>query len=173
MTERARKILSIPPVRFLILTLLFLAPISRAGQFLTPSNPPPVVSLEWDLAPAVTYRIYYGIGSGQYTNVATVGPTNFCTLTLTRGATYYFAATAVDSTGLESNFGSEVSFTPKIPPGAPANMRQPLVLTVQVAPTPAGQWADAGMNWAFQPDATNQFLRVQIAQANPAAPLIK
>lgn len=73
------------------------------------------VSLAWDASPdaSVTgYRIYYGVASASYTNSATVGNVTNATVTgLVEGATYFFAATAFDGAGLESDFSNETSYT--------------------------------------------------------------
>ena len=63
-------------------------------------------------SPEVTgYRIYYGVASRSYTNTVTVGNQFTCTVSnLLPGVTYYFAATAYDGSGLESDFSNEVSY---------------------------------------------------------------
>ena len=81
-----------------------------------PTNPS--VSLAWDPStdPDVTnYNLYYGLAHSNYT----VGPipmgnvTNFIATNLVYGwnTNYYFAATAKDSLGLESDFSNEVVYT--------------------------------------------------------------
>ena len=78
-----------------------------------PTNPS--VSLAWDPStdPDVTnYNLYYGLAHSNYT----VGPipmgnvTNFIATNLVYGwnTNYYFAATAQNSVGLESDFSNEV-----------------------------------------------------------------
>ena len=57
------------------------------------------------------YRIYYGASSGSHSAVIDVGDASTHTLThLEPGKTYYFAATAYDTSGNESAFSAEVSF---------------------------------------------------------------
>lgn len=74
-------------------------------------------TLAWDYICGTTndvtnYNIYYGVSSQTYTNKV---PVAYCTnktgvvSNLLRGVTYYFAATAVDRFGLESDYSSEVS----------------------------------------------------------------
>ena len=72
------------------------------------------IILDWNASasPNVAgYNVYYGTTSGIYSckveagNVASVAISN-----LADGATYYFAATAYDANGDESQFSSEVSF---------------------------------------------------------------
>jgi len=74
------------------------------------------VTLAWDPSPdpqVVGYRIYYGAASGNYTNSSPVGMVTTATLTgLAVGTTYYFAATAFDTNGVESIFSNETSYTP-------------------------------------------------------------
>ncbi|MEW6001773.1 MAG: PKD domain-containing protein [Nitrospirota bacterium] len=58
------------------------------------------------------YKIYYGTGSGNYSNVVNVGNvTSYTVLNLTGGVTYYFAATAYNIYGNESKYSNEVSKT--------------------------------------------------------------
>jgi regulation of enolase protein 1 (concanavalin A-like superfamily) len=72
------------------------------------------VSLAWDAetAPNIAgYRVYYGGSSGTYTNRSDVGNlTNAAVSGLASGVTYYFAATAYDTNGLESDYSAEVSY---------------------------------------------------------------
>ncbi len=75
--------------------------------------PPPTnvvnVPLAWNPSPgAVLYKIYYGIASKIYTNFVTSVTTNI-SVTVPDSSDYYFAATAVDGLGRESNYSNEVS----------------------------------------------------------------
>lgn len=76
--------------------------------------PTPSVRLAWDASTStnvVSYNIYYGVASGTYTNVASVGNVLACTIgNLVMRTTYFFAATAVNAAGLESDYSSEVSY---------------------------------------------------------------
>lgn len=70
------------------------------------------------MAPAGTvsgYRVYYGNGSRSYLQVKGAGvPVAAPALTLAnlpRGATYYFAVTALDPAGVETDYSAEVSKT--------------------------------------------------------------
>lgn len=70
------------------------------------------VVLAWD-PPANTqaagYRIHYGTGSGDYRQTLNVGNTLSCSISgLEEQKTYYFAATAYDGSGLESDYSNEV-----------------------------------------------------------------
>jgi hypothetical protein len=115
--------------------LFFLLPILLFGVALAPNNPPPQVTLQWDPSPdlAVTgYRIYYGTASSNYTSMVNVPSNSFgglattCTVSnLTRGVTYFFAATAYTGSGLESDFSNEVSYKVPTVPAPPQRVRIP------------------------------------------------
>jgi hypothetical protein len=72
------------------------------------------VSLVWDenTEPDLAgYKIYYGLSSGDYDNSVDVGNQTTCTLTNLEGdTTYYIAATAYNTQGMESDFSNEVTF---------------------------------------------------------------
>lgn len=62
------------------------------------------------------YKIYYGTASrsqaGSYPwSVNTEGSTVYTVADLQRGTTYYFAVTAYNASGLESEYSEEVSIT--------------------------------------------------------------
>ena len=65
-------------------------------------------NLIWDASPDANvagYKIYYGAASGAYTNSVSLGNVTTTTLNgLSNGATYFFVATALSSTGIESDF---------------------------------------------------------------------
>jgi hypothetical protein len=73
------------------------------------------LSLAWDPSPdlsVVGYRFYLGITSEIYTNVIDVGDQTSITISnLVPGATYFFAVTAYDVTGLESAFSGEIAYS--------------------------------------------------------------
>ncbi len=89
------------------------------------------VTLAWDPSPGqdiASYKIYFGPASGVYTNTIDVGNATNATITsLVSGVTYYFAATATDTSGLESEFSNEVSYT------VPAAVG-PVPLSIQISP---------------------------------------
>jgi len=72
-------------------------------------------SLAWDPngeEDLAGYQLYYGQSSGSYQFTVDVGNQTTHTLSgLTDGQTYYFAVTAYDTSGNESNFSNEVSIT--------------------------------------------------------------
>ena len=81
----------------------------------------PSVTLAWNRstnAIVAGYNVYYGGASGDYTNEISAGNATKATISgLIPGTTYYFAATAYASSGLESAFSGEVSYTVPILPG--------------------------------------------------------
>jgi hypothetical protein len=71
-------------------------------------------TLVWDPSAGTdvitNYNIYYGVASATYTTVVAAGTNTTVTIgNLVEGITYYFAATAVDSFGLESVYSTEAS----------------------------------------------------------------
>src|ERR1035441_9995387 len=72
------------------------------------------VTLAWDPNSGTdiitNYNIYYGAASATYTNTVAAATNTMVTISnLVDGTTYYFAATAVDTTGLESDYSTEIS----------------------------------------------------------------
>jgi hypothetical protein len=72
------------------------------------------VTLAWDASLGTNvianYKVYYGVASRTYTNSAAAGTNLTVSVSnLVSGATYYFAATATDTSGLESDYSTEVS----------------------------------------------------------------
>lgn len=72
------------------------------------------VMLVWDPSSSTntiaSYNLYHGGASGTYANVVSAGTNTTVSISnLVEGATYYFAATAVDTDGLESGYSTEVS----------------------------------------------------------------
>jgi hypothetical protein len=75
-------------------------------------------SLAWDPSPDSTvtgYKLHYGTESGSYTESVDVGNTTSYTLDgLQPNTDYYFAATAYDDQGAESDYSNEISYAPPI-----------------------------------------------------------
>jgi hypothetical protein len=94
----------------------FLQQSSAAAAAAAPvaTNRPVNVTLAWDASPdaSVTgYRVYFGIAPEQYTNSVTVGTATTVTISnLVPRTRYYFAATAFDATGVESDFSNEANW---------------------------------------------------------------
>lgn len=87
--------------------LLFALPLSVAQAA--------SVELEWDAnteQQLAGYKIYWGTSSGNYAYSKNVGNTTVCTITeLDEGKTYYFAATAYDGAGSESDYSNQINHT--------------------------------------------------------------
>ena len=64
-----------------------------------------------ELTDLAGYKVYYGTSSGVYDNVIDVADVTTYTLTDISPATYYFAVTAYDELGNESDYSNEVSKT--------------------------------------------------------------
>lgn len=76
------------------------------------------VRVGWNPPPAalsnITYRVYYGVASGVYTNHNDAGSALTNTITgLVRGVTYYLAATDLEN-GVESGYSNEITYTPPL-----------------------------------------------------------
>ena len=72
------------------------------------------LTLTWDANPdasaVVGYKVHYGYASGDYTFVADAGNATTITLSgLDANRIYFFAATAYDSNGLESDYSEELA----------------------------------------------------------------
>jgi len=71
------------------------------------------ITLAWDQnseSDIAGYRVYYGQESHSYTNVVDVGNYTSCVIAeLEDGETYYFAATAYNTDGFESDYSNEIS----------------------------------------------------------------
>ena len=74
------------------------------------------LTLAWN-APATNepaiagYVVYYGTTTRNYTNQVPVGNTTTCTISnLVEGTTYFFAATALGTSGLESDYSDELVY---------------------------------------------------------------
>ena len=93
------------------------------------------VTLAWDSSPdpdVVAYNLYYGAASGGYTNMVSLGNVTNATVSgLIAGVTYYFAATALDTNGIESDFSNEASGSiPVILPNQPPTLNALANLTI-------------------------------------------
>jgi hypothetical protein len=79
------------------------------------------VRLTWNASAGsgiVGYNIFFGTASGDYNSSIQVGGvTDAVVSNLTDGVTYYFALSAYDTSGIQSELSSEVSyFVPGVPP---------------------------------------------------------
>lgn len=128
------------------------------------------VTLAWDSNTETNisgYKVYYGVASGVYTNsVNASAATNATVPGLIEGVTYYFAATAYTSSGLESDYSDEVSYSvPVIVPNRAPTLNGLSNLTIA---------EDAGAQTVslsgITPGATNeiQTLTIVAVSSNPA-----
>ena len=128
------------------------------------------VSLAWDPStdPDVTGAIvYYGNAPRTYpwhTNAVGEAAT---VLGLGTGKTWYFAVTATNTAGLESDYSNEVSAAIPVPPPRSLVLRS----GVESAPTPVGPWTE--MFTTRLPITvwdSNLFFRPSINLTNPPMP---
>lgn len=100
------------------LRVLILLPLLVAGVALAAN-----VKLGWDAnsEPDIAgYRLYYGVVSAAYNQTVDVGTNITATASnLQSGLTYFFAVTAYNTSGLESEFSNELSLTIASKPPTP------------------------------------------------------
>jgi hypothetical protein len=142
-----------------------------AQAFLFPTNRPSVdLTLAWDKctnADVVAYSLYWGVASRSYTNTLKLGDVSTGTISnLALGTTYFFAATATDRWGFESEFSNEVTYTIK-PPPAPPLLHSVLTLTVQTTPDLALPWWEDVFELALSEDWVKRFYRLRIGPWQP------
>ena len=92
-------------VLFAIFALVLLLPASLAYSA--------DVILAWDPSgPGLSYKVYYGTSSRNYTISKDAGMKENCTISgIEEGKPYYYAVTAYDDDGNESDFSEELSYT--------------------------------------------------------------
>lgn len=127
--------------------LLLIPAISQAAD----------VSLAWDASTSPNiagYRVYVGTASRTYTAPITIGNQTTYTVTALGPGTFYFAVTAFNTAGNESDFSNEVSTTiatgttppnlhvPTIPPIGPAIIWQAVVAIGTSAATVSWQTSE-------------------------------
>jgi len=84
------------------------------------------VTLAWDASPSpevTSYRIYFGTNAGSYAFVTNAGLELTQTVVVPHSGRWFFAATAVDTNGLESAFSNEVQWEAR--PVAPTVKAEP------------------------------------------------
>ncbi|MBN2845407.1 MAG: choice-of-anchor D domain-containing protein, partial [Deltaproteobacteria bacterium] len=96
-----------------IVAILFLSPLYSNTAHATD------VTLEWDPNPEpdiAGYEVYYGVSSGNYSDMIDVGNYTSCTIgDLETAVIYYFAAKAYNTAGYRSDYSDEVTYTPAEP----------------------------------------------------------
>lgn len=139
---------------------ILVQPSARAiARLATVSLSPGIpVTLAWDKSPdtnAVSYRIYWGVSAGLYTNSIAVGTNLTATITnLTAGVKYFFAATAANSLGVQSDFSSEALWT-----ATATSATVELVVFGQHADNPVGPWTNFPQPIYRGPPTNMQFFR--------------
>jgi hypothetical protein len=87
-------------------------PAVPVGQIQLAWNAPTTNSDGTPLTDLAGYKLYYGLVSGTYIHTIDVGNrTTYTVSSLESGRTYYFAVTAYDTFGNESDFSAEVLMT--------------------------------------------------------------
>ncbi len=103
-----------------IILLLITTGVVFAGEAVLTWDPPTTNTDGSPLTDLGGYRIYYGVSSGNYTQSIDVGNvTTYQVTGLTDGVTYYFAVTAYDISGNESDYSNEVYKTITTPDTTP------------------------------------------------------
>ncbi|MDE3066508.1 MAG: fibronectin type III domain-containing protein [Verrucomicrobiota bacterium] len=120
----------------------------------------------------VGYNIYWGVASDIYTNKIFVGNVTSATVSgLTEGTVYYFAATALNSMGLESPFSNEAVYTVPSPVLLSIQTSQSNgltgTLTVRATGTLPGKWALQSSpdlrTWTMIAQGTNAMANVPVS----------
>lgn len=90
----------------------WLCPGATASEITLAWDPPTDEITGAALPDLAGYRVYFGTASRTYPATISLGNTNACQVTgLAQGATYYFAVTACDNNGIESEYSSEFVWT--------------------------------------------------------------
>ncbi len=131
--------------------LLWLAALLAGRGALLPGGNS--VTLAWNPSPdfnVIGYRLYYGTASHNYTGMISVGLSATASMpNLAEGTTYFFAVTAVNSTGLESAYSNEASYAV---PGT-----RPRLELLTAATKPAVLRITGPRNRAYEIQATQNF----------------
>lgn len=116
---RVRKSLDGAPVTQIFDATVSFADSNQGTRFYQVERPAfsQSVTLTWDASPSENvagYHIYVGTNSGSYFSQRTVSglSTTVHVDAIEEGRTYYFAASAFDGTGQESELSNEVSYQP-------------------------------------------------------------
>jgi hypothetical protein len=116
------------------------------------------IPLAWSAPPesgVSGYKVYVGSASGQYTQVLNAGTNlSLSVSNMEFGKTYYFAVTAIGSTGLESLLSPELTVTIAQPP---------LPLGVGITSNGSGQ---AGLNWSYPVSAFSSSLQFMVESSS-------
>ena len=115
------------------LVILLHATVLFAGNVTLAWDPPTTNEDGTPLTDLAGFIIYYGTTSGDYSQSIDVGNvTTYQVSNLTEGLTYYFAATAYDTSGNESEYSYPEAVATMAPPPPPS---PEITVTDSVAPT--------------------------------------
>ena len=113
-----RTIFSIFYILIIIITSASCGSVPSIG---TPTSATGSVSLAWDVPTTyidgtpvtglVGFKVYYGTASRSYTHIIDAKTVTSFTVNSLPPGTYYFAITAYDSSGIESDYSDELSKT--------------------------------------------------------------
>ena len=129
-------------------TILFLihAATASAGSTTLSWYPPTANEDGTPLTDLAGYKIYYGTASRSYTQSIDVGNKTIQTVpNLSEGVTYYFAATAYNTSQKESTYSNEISRTMSMPTPLPTPTPNPTP-TPQPTPSPLTHVLTVDMN---------------------------
>ena len=107
-------------VSLLLMLTISYAPAAEAGQAIVTWDPPTTNEDGTPLTDLAGYRLYYGRASGTYSTTVDVHNVRTYTVTNLAEGTWFFAATAYDTTGNESRYSNEVSKALKVAPAPPS-----------------------------------------------------
>lgn len=139
---------STPPVPKALLVAAPKAPLAVMAT--TPAVTGSTVTLAWNPSTSTVagYRLYYGAASGAYTNRLDAGASTNATVSgLASGTTYYFAATDYTSSGIESGYSTEISYS------TPAQKKTVAIISTYVETSTNGQFSGWAPVQTF-PDVT-------------------
>jgi hypothetical protein len=128
----------------LLTTLMFVCAVMVHAQ---------QVTLAWDASPSpgiANYRIYFGTSSRNYSFVTNAGLALTLVVKLPHTGRWFFAATAVATNGLESDFSAEVEWEAR--PAPPVPRAEALVRL-----SPVIERSTNGVNWVSTTGAPTFF----------------
>lgn len=135
---------------------------TAALKTLTPSSS---VLLAWDSVTGVNgYNLYWGTASQTYTNHVSTTASNAVVRGLVVGNTYYFAATSTTSSGLESVYSAEVSYT--VPPPTPPLTNVFITVQMTYATNVTGTYGPIGAPIVLTNPPSPLFFKPSITRTN-------
>jgi hypothetical protein len=119
-----------------ILGIIATVTVCACGTFLASADQSATVG--WNADSNVSgYYFYYGQTNGNYSTKLNVGTNTVTTVSnLKEGQTYYFAVSAFDTAGIESDLSSSIGFlVPGVLLATPGSATDPIQLRFPVAPS--------------------------------------